>query len=138
MVEVTPKNIFLGMTVTPGKHWNPSGKGMWTYEEDTKGTVVSFVNKNMVFKSLDEELNNTLCDDEHSKNWCVVTWDTPDGPKKGIYSIGATYPLGRWWTESEKPIGAGGGYGPPCYNLSVCRPKRTNSFLKIFRDESLV
>lgn len=138
MVEVTPKNIYLGMTVSRGKHWNPSGKRMWAYDKNTKGTVVSFVNKNMIFKSLDEELNNTFCDDEQFKNWCIVVWDTLDGPEKGIYSIGATYPLGMWWTGSEKPIGAGGGYGPPCYNLSVCRPKRENPFLNFFIDKSLV
>tara|TARA_A100001015_G_scaffold242001_1_gene276383 strand:- start:1539 stop:1946 length:408 start_codon:yes stop_codon:yes gene_type:complete len=130
MAEVTPKNIYLGMTVKPGKNWNPSGKNMWKYGQDTLGTVVTYVNKGM-FKSHDEELNNTPCDDDTFKDWCIVMWDTVNGPQKGIYSIGATYPLGKWWTHSDKRIGEGGGYGPPCYNLSVYRPKRTNSFTKL-------
>ena len=132
MAEVTPKNVYLGMTVKPGKNWNPSGKKMWKYDKNTLGTVVTYVNKGMIYKSHDDELNNTPCDDESFKNWCIVAWDTPNGPQKGIYSIGATYPLGKWWTKSDKKIGEGGGYGPPCYNLSVHRPKRTNSFAKLF------
>lgn len=128
MVEVTPKNIYLGMTVTPGKHWNASEKGLWVYDKNTSGTVVSFVNKNMIFKSLDEDLNNTLCDDEHSKNWCIVVWNTSEGPKKGIYSIGATYPLGRWWTGSKKPIGEGGGYVRSTVLQSFSLSTKTNKF----------
>ena len=136
MVDVTSKNVFIGMSVTPGRHWNNNNKGMWKYDKNTKGTVTSLVNKNMIFKSYDNDLNNTTCEDKSSKDWCVVSWDTNNGNKeKGIYSIGATYPIGKWWTKSSRKIGEGGGYGEPCYNLYTYRTRRSNSLQKLLSEE---
>jgi len=73
------------MTVKPGKDWKPSGKNMWKYDKNTSGTVVTYVNRSMIFKSRDKELNNTPCDDELFKNWCIVIWDTPNGQKRNLF-----------------------------------------------------
>lgn len=144
MVEfknVTLQTVSIGQTVWRGRDWR---RGKWKDDGKGPGTVIGFVDGGDVLRGSNSEsaqCGNVFwtiksadrCSESLTRpwkygtrakdgdvttvgaGWAAVLWR--ETQKTSIYPIGATGPLGEWWTKE-----AGITYGSaPCFSLSHTR-----------------
>ena len=135
MNAVTLQNVHVGQKVQKGQHWNPNWKfasrGIVLGYTDSGGILVGLNNKNesddkrRCFWTLQGERNLASLQKpweygaKRSKSgdlttlgpaWCTVAWENIKTIE--ILPIGATGPLGKWWTNEKY------GFGKPCFSLA--------------------
>ena len=113
MTDVTLQNVYIGMRVERGRHWRDD---KWHEDNHLPGTIKAYTNADgmLVEQNSKGEYITDCVVEQTGPAWVVVYWDTQ---KKSINPIGATGPLGRWWTKSKKKTD----HGPPCFSLVQVR-----------------
>ena len=104
--RLTVDTVALGQRVVRNPaHWRPR---KWRDDRKRPGTVVGFTDANATLVGINSgsPYDTESITPESGAAWAVVLWDATR--KVSVYPIGASGPLGNWWTE------CGGG---PCHSL---------------------
>ncbi|KAJ1460000.1 hypothetical protein M885DRAFT_560245 [Pelagophyceae sp. CCMP2097] len=110
-VDVTlesSKGDLVGLRVVRGRHW----RAQWRDDSHGCGTIIGFLDSGGALRGR-QTVTRKYADmfhtpqDKHcgpghqpqGPGWCAVRWDVSD--KEALYPIGATGPLGEWWTGGQ-------------------------------------